>query len=248
MKIVGVIPARYASTRFPGKPLAIIDGKSMIRRVYEQAMKCSGLMKVIVATDHEAIANHVRTFGGEVRMTGSHHGSGTERCNEVAEQLRSEGEEFDYVINIQGDEPFIAPQQIGQLITGLLDDKPPIATMVKKIDNTADLQSSNVVKVAIDQHGFAMLFSRSPVPYVRDHPPSDWIKVTDFFKHLGIYAYKSSILREIVALPPTGLECAESLEQLRWLGNGYPIMTYQTEYESIAIDVPSDLLKITNRF
>jgi 3-deoxy-manno-octulosonate cytidylyltransferase (CMP-KDO synthetase) len=181
-------------------------------------------------------------------MTGSHHRSDTERCNEVANQLRSEGEEFDYVINIQGAEPFFAPQQIGQLITGLLDDKPPIATMVKKIDNTADLQNPNVVKVAIDQHGFAMLFSRSPVPYVRDHPPSDWIKITDFFKHLGIYAYKWSILREIVALSPTGLECAESLEQLRWLGNGYPIKTYQTEYENIAIDVPSDLLKITNRF
>lgn len=220
----------------------------MIQRVFEQALKCSGLYKIIVATDHETIAGHVRNFGGTVMMTGSHHLSGTERCSEVADQLVDGGEEFDYLINIQGDEPFLAPQQIGQLIKGLEDDRPMIATLIKKIENPDDIQNPNVVKVAVDKKGNALLFSRSPIPYARSYNTADWMTAATYFKHIGIYAYQFRILREIVTLPTTMLERTEMLEQLRWLESGYPILTYQTEYESIAIDDPSDLLKITNRF
>lgn len=247
MKILGIIPARYASTRFPGKPLVVIDGKTMIRRVYEQSLKCDKLAKVIVATDNEAILNHVRLFGGNVLMTGGHHRSGTERCNEVAEILRKNGEVYDYVINIQGDEPFINPEQISLLADCFNDGKTMLATLIKQISEADDLSNPNIVKVTADIYGSALLFSRSAIPFTRGTEPSFWISKTSYYKHIGIYGYHTSVLGKLVALPEAPLEVAESLEQLRWLEHGFKIMTKVTEYESVAIDVPTDLLKITNR-
>ncbi|MFZ4523608.1 MAG: 3-deoxy-manno-octulosonate cytidylyltransferase [Bacteroidales bacterium] len=247
MKILGVIPARYASTRFPGKPLVVIDGKTMIQRVYEQALRCNRLNKVVVATDSPAIFNHVELFGGNVLMTGEHHVSGTERCCEVAEILRKLGEEYDYVINVQGDEPYIEPAQISQLADCLNDPAIHLATLVKRISSPEELSSPNVVKAVIDRQGYALLFSRSAIPFVRGKGTGEWLSAASFFKHVGIYAYRTAVLEQIVALPMSVLEKAESLEQLRWLDHGYKIMTRETEYDSFAVDTPADLLKITNR-
>lgn len=247
MRIIGVIPARYASTRFPGKPLAVIEGKTMIMRVYEQACFSGSLDKVIVATDDERIARHVAGFGGCVEMTGTHHQSGTERCREVAANLTLKGEVFDYLINIQGDEPFIDPGQIDELANGIRRDKPPLATLIRRITNAGELHNPNVVKVTVDHQGFALYFSRSPIPFARGVAPENWLTAATYYKHVGIYGYRNQVLDEIVALSSSPLEQTESLEQLRWIENGYRIRTYTTDYESIAIDVPGDLLKITNR-
>jgi 3-deoxy-manno-octulosonate cytidylyltransferase (CMP-KDO synthetase) len=247
MKILGVIPARYASSRFPGKPLVVIHGKTMIQRVYEQATQCGKLEKVVVATDNEAIFRHVLLFHGNVVMTGAHHNSGTERCNEVVEILRLQGEEYDYVINIQGDEPYIEPAQISQVAACFNNPQTQLATLIKKIGSLEELTSQNIVKVVADKQGYALLFSRSVIPFFRGKEPKEWLAGMTFYKHIGIYGYQTSVLNQIVTLPVSDLERAESLEQLRWLDNGYQIMTYITEYESIAIDIPTDLLKITNR-
>ena len=246
MKILGVIPARYASSRFPGKPLVMINGKSMIQRVYEQAIQCTKLVRVVVATDDESICSHVRLFGGNVLMTGEHHTSGTERCCEIVQKLRAEGENYDYVINIQGDEPFIEPDQISQLAACFEDSQIQLATLIKKIESHNELTSFNVVKAVIDKQGFALLFSRSIIPFIRGKDQKDWLQAATFYKHIGIYGYQTQVLEKIVALPVSELECAESLEQLRWLDYGYKIKTQITEFESIAIDSPADLLKITN--
>jgi 3-deoxy-manno-octulosonate cytidylyltransferase (CMP-KDO synthetase) len=244
MKILGIIPARYDSSRFPGKPLVMINGKSMIRRVYEQAIKCGQLSRVIVATDHEAIFNHVRLFGGNVVITSSLHRSGTERCQEVLKKLESEGESFEYVINIQGDEPYIAPEQITQVAECLQNSDYPLATLIKRIVLAEDIDNPNVVKVVVGSSGQALYFSRSAIPYLRGNAKNEWISGSNYFKHIGIYGYRSPALDQIVMLPPDPLEQAESLEQLRWLSNGFQIQTRETEYEGIAIDVPSDVLKI----
>jgi 3-deoxy-manno-octulosonate cytidylyltransferase (CMP-KDO synthetase) len=246
MKILGVIPARYASTRFPGKPLVLINGKTMIQRVYEQVCLCGKLTKVIVATDHEAIFNHVRMFEGNVLMTGEHHTSGTERCSEVVDKLRLEGEEYDCVINIQGDEPFIEPDQVSEVAACLINPETQIATLIKKILSGEELESQNVVKVVADKQGHALFFSRSVIPFVRGKDKSHWLSAASYYKHVGIYGYRTSILEKIVTLPVSGLERAESLEQLRWLEEGYKIQTQITEFESVAVDTPADLLKITN--
>jgi 3-deoxy-manno-octulosonate cytidylyltransferase (CMP-KDO synthetase) len=246
MRILGIIPARYDSSRFPGKPLAVIHGKTMIRRVYEQASKCSKLDRVVVATDHETIFNHVNLFGGNVLMTGKHHKSGTERCGEVVEKLYLIQEEFEGVINIQGDEPFIEPDAIGQVANCLGDGQTQIATLVKKIGTIEELESGHVVKVVSDLDGNAMLFSRSPIPFIRGTDKPEWAAEYTFYKHIGIYGYRTDVLRQIVTLPPSRLEQAESLEQLRWMEHGYRIKTKITDFESIAIDTPEDLLKITN--
>jgi len=246
MKILGVIPARYASSRFPGKPLVVIDGKTMIRRVYEQAVKCNKLIKVIVATDSETIASHVRLFHGNVMMTAEHHNSGTERCAEVLEKLRMEGEVFDYVINIQGDEPYIEPDQISQVAECFNNPQTQLATLIKRITSPEELSSANVVKVVADKMGYALLFSRSIIPFIRGRDQQEWLSAAAFYKHVGIYGYQASVLAKIVTLPVSELEHAESLEQLRWLDHGYRIITQVTEYESVAIDSPADLLKITN--
>lgn len=241
MKIVGIIPARYASTRFPGKPLTVIMGKSMIQRVYDQASKANLLSRVIVATDDQRIFDHVRLFGGEVLMTSTRHNTGTERCNEVILNI---DENIEVVINIQGDEPFIHPQQIDSLAEVFKNSEVKIATLYKSITDKDELFNPNSVKVVIDKKSEAVYFSRHPLPYLRGKEESEWLFNHEYFKHIGIYAYRTDILKEIVKLLPSPLETAESLEQLRWLENGYTIFMKKTLLEAISIDSPEDLLKI----
>lgn len=243
MKILGIIPSRYASTRFPGKPLAVIDGKSMIRRVYEQASKSGLLTKVIVATDDERIFRHVEDFGGHVLMTSSDHLNGTSRCWDALEQS---DENYDAVINIQGDEPFIEPEQINQLAKLFENSKIEIATLIKKIDNKEDVFNPNVVKAVFDVNNRALLFSRQAIPFLRGLKQEDWISTQAYYKHIGIYGYRKDVLKKLVKLLPTDLEQAENLEQLRWLENGFQINIEITAFEGVSIDTPEDLLKLTN--
>lgn len=248
MKILGVIPARYASTRFPGKPLAEVQGKSMIRRVYEQAQKTSSFSHVVIATDDQRIFDHVKDFGGEVMMTSLDHTDGTSRCNEIVSLLQKNdaSEKFDVVINIQGDEPFIDPAQI-EMVCGLFSlPETEIGTLIMKIESENDLFNPNIVKVVTALTGQALYFSRQPIPYRRDVPEKDWTKHHTYFKHIGLYGYRTDILAEIVKLKPGKLEYAEKLEQLRWLENGYRISVKQTNFESVAVDTPEDLSKINN--
>lgn len=240
MNVLGIIPARYASTRFPGKPLIDIQGKSMIQRVYEQALKAKSLNKVVVATDDERIAEAVRAFGGEFVMTGSTHQSGTDRCAEVAQQLP----DFDAVINIQGDEPFINPKQIDLLVSCFEQDDVQLATLIKEIHTQEELFNSNIPKVVINSRQEAIYFSRHTIPYLRNTEQDQWLKAHQFYKHIGIYGYTAATLSEITRLRPSTLEIAESLEQLRWIENGYTIQTRITALETIAIDTPEDLNKI----
>ena len=247
MKLLGIIPARYASSRFPGKPLVMIDGKSMIQRVYEQALKCKELSSVIIATDSEVIEKHVRAFQGYVVMTSIHHKSGTERCNEVLEKLGADqNDSFDIIINIQGDEPFFDPHQISELTDCFNIQDVQIATLVRKIKSNEELSDPNVVKVIFDKNYKAIYFSRLSIPFYRGKKMDEWLKERPYFKHIGIYSYRTKTLKEIVKLTMSPLEKAESLEQLRWIENGYSIHVRETEFESFAIDTPADLLKITN--
>lgn len=243
MQFVGIIPSRYASTRFPGKPLANIGGKTMIQRVYEQASKA--LEHVYVATDDERIAENVNSFGGNVVMTSKDHKSGTDRCSEAIRKITSEelNLKFDVVINIQGDEPFIKPEQIRLLKSCFEDETVQIATLTKDITEKDDIFNSNVVKVVRNKESRAIYFSRSPLPFIRNEPAENWHNVFLFQKHLGIYAYRVPILKEITALSPSSLELAESLEQNRWLENGYSIYVETTSFETVAIDTPDDLEK-----
>ncbi|MDP4281116.1 MAG: 3-deoxy-manno-octulosonate cytidylyltransferase [Bacteroidota bacterium] len=245
MKILGVIPARYASTRFPGKPLAMIGDKTMIRRVYERSHQCPDLSELVVATDDHRIEEHVLAFGGKALMTSPNHRSGTERCREVLDTLGGV-KSFDVVINIQGDEPYIRTEQIS-LLTGLFNDtNVKIGTLIKKISGEEELFNHNVVKVIFDRNQKAICFSRQPLPFYRGKPENEWIKMHDYFKHIGIYGYRSSVLTEITKLEVSPLEKAESLEQLRWIENGFSIYVRRTNWESVAIDTPDDLLKLTN--
>lgn len=237
--IIGLIPARYDSTRFPAKPLIDIGGKSMIQRVYEQAKKSTNLSKVMVATDHPEIYNHVKNFGGDVCMTREDHISGTDRCHEA---LTLQSQSYEYVINIQGDEPFIQPDQI-DLLAVVLTGKTEIATLIKAIDQTEQLFNPNLVKAVIGKNCEALYFSRSPIPYLRNIKESDWVSHHTFFKHIGMYAYRADILAELTKLHPSILEKAESLEQLRWLENGFEILAVETSTESFGIDTPEDLVK-----
>lgn len=242
MKILGIIPARYASARFPGKPLIDIRGKSMICRVYEQSCRAASLYKTVVATDDERIFNHVKDFGGEVLMTSSKHPSGTDRCGEVAEKLNTEKPEA--IINIQGDEPFIDPKQI-DLLAGLFHDPSTrIGTLVKKISSPSDLDSATVMKVVVNVKDEAIYFSRSPIPYCRNFPREEWLSQHTYLKHIGIYGYRTDVLQQLIGLAPSSLEKTESLEQLRWIENGYRIRVAFTDIESFSIDTPDDLLKI----
>ena len=234
MNSLGVIPARYASTRFPGKPLVDIKGKTMIQRVYEQSM-LANLDKVVVATDDERIAAEVNRFGGEFVMTASTHQSGTDRCAEVVKNLPG----YDIVINIQGDEPFIDPKQINLIRDCFADPEVKLATLIKEIHSEEELFNPNVPKVVIGTQQQAIYFSRHPIPYLRQPTQSH-----QYYKHIGIYGYQTATLLEITRLNPSLLELAESLEQLRWIENGYQIQTKLTTIETIAIDSPSDLLKI----
>ncbi len=241
MKIIGIIPARYASTRFPGKPLVDIKGKTMIQRVYEQAKLCKSFSEVIVATDDERIFNYVREFGGKVMMTASHHPSGTDRCAEVLEKL---DEEYDAVVNVQGDEPFIQPEQLEQLIQCFENPKTQIATLVKKIDTTDDLLNINLPKVIFNSDMKALYFSRLPIPGQKSVDTEQWVNNHQYYRHIGLYGYRAQTLKEITKLAPSTLENIESLEQLRWLEAGYTITVSITEFDSIGIDTPNDLNKI----
>ena len=242
MKILGIIPARFASSRFPGKPLANIGGKSMIQRVYEQALKAKSLSKVVVATDDTRILDHVTAFGGEAYMTAENHPSGTDRCFEALQKAGG-GSKFDYIINIQGDEPYIDPETIDQMAK-LLDFKTEIATAVKKITDYETLFDPNVVKAVHTMRKQCLYFSRQTVPYVRGFEPETWLEHADFYKHIGLYAYRNDVLEQISHLPPSPLENTEKLEQLRWLGYGYKIYATITNYESIGVDTPEDLEKL----
>lgn len=245
-RVLGIIPSRYASTRFPGKPLAMIGDKTMIRRVYEQCLKAECLDKVVVATDDERIYSHVVSFGGNVVMTRSDHPSGTDRCHEAYRIVNTDGEKYDIIVNIQGDEPFIDPHSIEKVI-GLFDNpETRIATLAKKIVSAEEISDPNVVKVVFDAQNRALYFSRNPIPFIRQVPASDWITRSLHFKHIGLYAFKDTVLSEIIMLPVHPLEQAESLEQLRWLLHGYPIIVGITDTESLSVDTPGDLSKITN--
>lgn len=243
---LGIIPARYASSRFPGKPLVLIDGKSMVMRVYEQACKSSSLQRVIVATDDQRIFDHVKSFGGEVIMTSTTHVSGTSRAGEVLEKLQAEQLNFDVVVNIQGDEPFINPIQIDLAVSLFNDPSIGIGTLIRKIQNSLDIFNPNVVKVITDINGKALYFSRSPIPYVRGTEQEFWAKEHSFYSHIGMYAFRTNTLSLLLRLSETAAEKAESLEQLRWLQHGFTIHTALTDIETVGIDTPEDLLKLTN--
>lgn len=242
MKFIGIIPARYASTRFPGKPLANMNGKPMIQRVYEQVQGV--LDAVCVATDDTRIEEAVKAFGGNVVMTSDKHRSGTDRCFEAFQKV---GKGFDVVINIQGDEPFIHPEQIQTVKDCFNDENTQIATLVKPFDPNGDFESTlfnpNSPKVVINKNNEAMYFSRSIIPYIRGKKYTEWLPNHVFYKHIGLYAYRAHVLKEITQLPQSTLELAESLEQLRWLENGYRIKVGITNQETIGIDTPEDMEK-----
>jgi len=247
MKILGIIPARYASSRFPGKPLAKINGKPMIQRVYEQSVRATSLSDLIVATDDKRIEKKVLDFGGKVILTSTTHKSGTERCREVIDELQADGNIFDIIINIQGDEPYISPKQIDQVALCFKSTDVQIATLIKKITTPEDLFNPNVNKVIINKNQQAIYFSRQAIPFIQNSDKQEWVRKHDFYKHIGIYAYRTNILKEITKLNITPLEKVESLEQLRWLENGYKITVSETDMESYAVDTPDDLLKFLNK-
>lgn len=235
-EFIGIIPARYSSTRFPGKPLSILGGKPVIQRVYEQASKV--LNNVCVATDDERIYNKVIEFGGNAVMTRADHKSGTDRIAEAYEKI---GKPYKVVINIQGDEPFIHPEQIESVMACFDDKDVEIATLGKRFTSMEAVQNPNSPKIVVDNRGFAMYFSRSVIPFVRGVEEGEWLGRYPFLKHLGLYAYRVDVLKAITALPQSSLEKAESLEQLRWLQNGFRIKIAETEFETVGIDTPEDL-------
>jgi len=237
LSVLGVIPARFASTRFPGKPLVDLAGKSMIRRVYEQALGASRLNDVVVATDDQRILDHVESFGGKAMLTSVEHLSGTDRLCEVVDHFPL----AQVIVNIQGDEPLLNPAQIDEVVSCFDIGSTELATLVKLITSESDLENSNVVKVVRNSVSEALYFSRSPIPYLRGFSPGTWLKHGRFFKHIGIYGYRRDILARIRALAPSQLERAESLEQLRWLENGLHILVRETALESQPVDVPADV-------
>ena len=240
MIVLGIIPARYESSRFPGKPLIDIDGKSMIQRVYEQAKKSSLINKLIVATDDSRIYDHVLSFGGDVMMTSANHTSGTDRCGEVIKEYV----DFDIAINIQGDEPLIKPEQLNSVLEMFKDKNVQIGTLIKKLTNIDDILNPNRIKVVLDKDQNGIYFSRSPIPFIANVDQSKWLLKARFWKHIGIYAWRIETLKELLDLEKTELEKVESLEQLRWIYNGYKIATVETTIETPNIDVPQDLAKV----
>lgn len=241
MNFVGIIPARYSSSRFPGKPLAMLGGKMVIQRVYEQVSNV--LTDVYVATDDSRIFNAVTNFGGKAVMTSPDHKSGTDRIEEAVSKI---GKTYDVIINIQGDEPFIHESQIRTVCECFNDPQTMIATLGRPFtakDTLKDLENPNSPKIVCDNNGFAMYFSRSIIPYIRNIDKQEWLNNFNYLKHIGLYAYRSNVLDEITRLPQSSLEIAESLEQLRWLQNGYKIKVGITDIETIGIDTPQDLKK-----
>lgn len=239
--IVGIIPARYASTRYPGKPLIDIQGKTMIRRVYEQATKSKSLDRVVVATDDERIYEHVTDFGGEAVMTRENHPSGTDRCKEAVEQLDGT---YQYVINIQGDEPFIDPTQIDTLAAVLADGTTELATLIIPVKDHELLSDKGEVKVVLNTNMEALYFSRMVVPFIKGRDEKEWHLHHKYYRHVGMYAYRKDVLEAITKLPVSSLEQAESLEQLRWLEHGFKIKCALTDFESHCIDTPEDVEKV----
>jgi 3-deoxy-manno-octulosonate cytidylyltransferase (CMP-KDO synthetase) len=242
VKVIGIIPSRYASTRFPGKPLVTIHGKTMIRLVYEQAKQCKALDEVVVATDDERIVKEVESFKGKVVMTGTHHGSGTERCLEAIEKL---GNKWDVVVNIQGDEPFIHPEQIDKVVGCFSNKNVQISTLASKMVDPRQLNNPSAVKIVRKINGEALYFSRSPVPYCMKTEGKPWTEKHTYLEHIGLYAYRPEVLAKIVKLAPSPLELTEQLEQLRWVEHGFSIHVEITDKEAaLAIDTPEDLKKI----
>ncbi|MDX2188593.1 MAG: 3-deoxy-manno-octulosonate cytidylyltransferase [Bacteroidota bacterium] len=239
-KILGIIPARYASTRFPAKPLVDIKGKTMIQRVYEQSTQAKQLSEVIVATDNDLIFKHVQSFGGKAVMTSEKHPSGTDRCHEA---YQNSGLQAEFVINIQGDEPFIKPEQI-DILASCLKPEVELATLAIRAKPDEDLYNPNTAKLILNNNSEAIYFSRHPIPYVRNFIKSEWNNNHSFLRHVGIYAYRTDILDKITKLRPSKLELAESLEQLRWIENGYKIKVQITDYDSHGIDTPEDLERV----
>jgi len=239
--IAGIIPARYASTRFPGKSLIDIQGKSMIQRVYEAAAKSKSLHKLIVATDDERILHHVQSFGGEAVMTGADHPTGTDRCWDALQQL---GGEYQYVINIQGDEPFINPAQIDELAAILHDGTVELATQMIPVSNYEELFDKGEVKIVLNDKMEALYFSRMVIPFIKGVDESVWHKHHTYYRHVGMYAYRRDVLEKITMLPVSALEKAESLEQLRWMEHGFKIKCVTTHFESHCIDTPEDVEKV----
>ena len=236
MKFIGIIPARYASTRFPGKPLALLGGKPVIQHVYEKV--AAVLEAAYVATDDERIYDVVKSFGGQVVMTRTDHKSGTDRIEEAIEKI---GGEWDVVVNVQGDEPFVAKSQLDTICHCFDDPTTQIATLGKPFESMEAVQNPNSPKIVVDNMGFAMYFSRSVIPYLLGKEMSSWLTHYPFLKHLGIYAYRKDVLRQVTQLPQSSLEIAESLEQLRWLQNGFKIKVGTTDVETVGIDTPQDL-------
>ena len=237
-KFICIIPARFSSTRFPGKPLAVLGGKPVIQRVYEQVKKV--IEDVFVATDDQRIYDAVEKFGGKVVMTSPNHRSGTDRIEEALQHI---GGDWDVVLNVQGDEPFIQPSQIETLCACFDEPQTEIATLGKPFSTMEAVENPNSPKIVVDNKGFALYFSRSIIPFVRGIDKSDWLTHYPFLKHLGIYAYRTKVLRQVTQLPQSSLELAESLEQLRWLQNGFRIKVGTTDIETIGIDTPEDLRK-----
>lgn len=244
MRILGIIPARFASTRFPGKPLADIAGKSMIQRVYEQALKAEKLDDVVAATDDERILLHLKELGYRAILTSDQHQSGTDRCAEAAEKLP----DYDVIINIQGDEPFIDPRQIDLLCSCFADHETKLATLVKEIHTTEELFNPNSPKVILNKFFETIYFSRTPIPYYREKPQEEWLNAHTYYKHIGIYGYERDTLLALTQLPVSSLEKAEKLEQLRWIENGYHIRAAVTDIETLAVDTPEDLLQLLQSF
>lgn len=245
MRILGIIPARYASTRLPGKPLVDIGGRSMVQRVVEQVRRCTGLAAVVVATDDERVADHVRGFGGEVVMTSPEHPSGTDRCYEALERMGRE--RFDAVVNIQGDEPFIEPAQIEEVCAALRGAPGGIATLAQVVTDDRDLDDAGEVLITTDVHMDALYFSRAAIPFLRDAGTGPRHARFRFLKHVGLYAYTAEALAAIVQLPPSSLEKAEALEQLRWLEHGHKVRIGLTEHPSFCVDTPADLADARRR-
>jgi len=244
IKATGIIPARYASTRFPGKPLIDLAGKSMLQRVYEQCKLSKSLSRIIIATDDERIYKHAESFGAEVCMTDEKHPSGTDRCAEVALKMNID---TDVIINIQGDEPLINPSQIDLLANCFADSKTQIATLIKVIDSEDVLFNSNTPKVILDSENFAIYFSRECIPHIRNKNKNEWLSLHTFYQHIGIYAYQKNVLQEITKLKTSSLESAESLEQLRWIEHQYKIKTAITNEDTFAIDSPEDVDKVLQK-
>jgi 3-deoxy-manno-octulosonate cytidylyltransferase (CMP-KDO synthetase) len=243
MKVLGVIPARFASSRFPGKPLIVINGLPMVVRVYNQVMK-SKVDEVIVATDSSLIVKTLEEYNIPYMLTSEDHISGTDRCFEVASKTQN----FDILINIQGDEPYILPEQINLLIDTFANKNVQIATLAKKIETIDALENPNTVKVVKAKNGKAMYFSRQALPYNRGLEITEWLEYYTYFKHIGIYGFSKEIIPKIQKLPVSDLEETESLEQLRWLDNGFDIYVSETEFETQSVDNPEDLNHFNNKY